>query len=649
MASNEYLNMAELIKDYYDMPVGTYLNQSVTINEVSLPCDIYRVASETVLTSAVFTGCTAVDANTQIVIGKDMSVASETTLIPPYRCKGIFIGDVGTFTNSGTISMTARGASGAGKNIKLTADYQISATGGAGGASVSTNDVADGNSGSSPSSGVLSCGGGGSGSAYSGTSGRGGNGTSFSGGAGSGGAGGSTTQNGSDTGGAGSDGNRGSGSYICSGGVGNPGGDGAGVNELKPERSPSGTGGLIVIIANAISNNGSISSNGLQPTLASWTLSSKNKAENGGSSGGGCVVLLAKNTIIQGTINTNGGAAQGISQGSGQSNSRYGGAGGAGAYASYIVDDLVLVNLPVEIAISDSSHLNNIDPSESVRLLGLTDKDEFFYEIMGTRHSVGGGHSISDGTTTLTQRSVLEVEAPLTATDDSTNEKTVIGADTSVDKSLFIPPSQAATGTSLLANLDDTAITNPSDEDLLMYDATAQKWKNGTIGASDGNPVGTIINFFGDSAPTGYLACDGSTYNREDYPALVTHLLSLSTASTFAGNGTTTFTVPDLRGEFLRGSGTNGHTNQGNGSVVGVHQDGTEHANFFLGDSLRYLYFGKGDSATDIENTKKDSSITGNQNARFNANYQFTSIQDNFPGHFTSRPTNTSVLYCIKY
>ena len=106
MASNEYLNMAELIKDYYDMPVGTYLNQSVTINEVSLPCDIYRVASETVLTSAVFTGCTAVDANTQIVIGKDMSVASETTLIPPYRCKGIFIGDVGTFTNSGTISIS---------------------------------------------------------------------------------------------------------------------------------------------------------------------------------------------------------------------------------------------------------------------------------------------------------------------------------------------------------------------------------------------------------------------------------------------------------------------------------------------------------------------------------------------------------------
>ena len=40
-----------------------------------------------------------------------------------------------------------------------------------------------------------------------------------------------------------------------------------------------------------------------------------------------------------------------------------------------------------------------------------------------------------------------------------------------------------------------------------------------------------------------------------------------------AGDGVTTFKVPNLLGEFLRGTGTNSYTNQGSGANVGVHQD----------------------------------------------------------------------------
>jgi hypothetical protein len=43
----------------------------------------------------------------------------------------------------------------------------------------------------------------------------------------------------------------------------------------------------------------------------------------------------------------------------------------------------------------------------------------------------------------------------------------------------------------------------------------------------------------------------------------------------FGGDGITTFAVPDLRGEFLRCTGTNSHANNGNGSSVGIHQNGT--------------------------------------------------------------------------
>lgn len=441
--ANEYLNMTELIKDYYDKPVGEYLNRTVTINNVELACDIYRVAPETVLTSAVFTGCTAVDANTQIVIGRDMSVANGTTLIPPYRCKGIIIGDVGTFTNEGTISMTARGASGAGKNIQLTADYMISAVGGAGGVGAnnysSGTNFSNGKNGDSPTASVLSCGGGGSGgaghnSAAAGHSGVGGTGTSFSGGAGSGGAIGTTSSAGSSSGGAGSNGlGGGSNGYNATGGAGNPSGTSTG---SRVGTGGNGTGGLIIILANNLVQSGSLIANGIQAAGMATTTGYITDV-TGGSSGGGCIVLISKTRTITGTNSVAGGIAPTGGDGNG-------GAGGAGAYASYIVEDLILQNLPVEFAITDKAHLDNIEPSEAVRFIGLTDDDELYYDIMGKRHNSGSGHIVEDEEgTSLTKRKVLTINSPLTVEDDSTNEKTVIGADTDaqIDWTQFNRPS----------------------------------------------------------------------------------------------------------------------------------------------------------------------------------------------------------------
>ena len=380
--------MTELIKDYYDKPVGEYLNRTVTINNVELACDIYRVAPETVLTPSVFTGCTAVDANTQIVIGRDMSVASGTTLIPPYRCKGIIIGDVGTFTNEGTISMTARGASGAGKNIQLTADYMISAVGGAGGAAKTItgyNVLANGNNGSSPASGILSCGGGASGgvSSYSSggmSSGAGGSGTSFSGGAGGAGTAGTA---GSSTGGAGGSSQMTGTTNKIRGGAGNPIGSDTSNNR---DSYGTGTGGLIVILADNLVSSGNVEAKGSQgPGINPESISDEPHMAGGGASGGGCVILLSRQATITGTNSAAGGnASANVQKTSGASAN--GGAGGAGSVATLIVEDLILQNLPVEFAITDKAHLDNIEPSEAVRFIGLTDDDELQYDIMGKRH-----------------------------------------------------------------------------------------------------------------------------------------------------------------------------------------------------------------------------------------------------------------------
>ena len=90
------------------------------------------------------------------------------------------------------------------------------------------------------------------------------------------------------------------------------------------------------------------------------------------------------------------------------------------------------------------------------------------------------------------------------------------------------------------------------------------------------NPIGEIINFMGNSTPDYFLSCDGTVYNISDYPYLAEHFKTeFGSYNYFGGNGTTTFAVPDLRGEFLRGTGTNGHSNEGSGADVGVHQAAT--------------------------------------------------------------------------
>ena len=61
--------------------------------------------------------------------------------------------------------------------------------------------------------------------------------------------------------------------------------------------------------------------------------------------------------------------------------------------------------------------------------------------------------------------------------------------------------------------------------------------------------AGLIAFFASNSAPTGYLKANGAAISRASYATLFTAI-----GTTFgAGNGSTTFNLPDLRGEFIRG------------------------------------------------------------------------------------------------
>jgi microcystin-dependent protein len=62
-------------------------------------------------------------------------------------------------------------------------------------------------------------------------------------------------------------------------------------------------------------------------------------------------------------------------------------------------------------------------------------------------------------------------------------------------------------------------------------------------------PVSTVIMSASGSVPVGYLECDGAAVSRTTY-----YDLFQSIGTTYgSGNGTSTFNIPDLRGEFIRG------------------------------------------------------------------------------------------------
>ena len=66
-------------------------------------------------------------------------------------------------------------------------------------------------------------------------------------------------------------------------------------------------------------------------------------------------------------------------------------------------------------------------------------------------------------------------------------------------------------------------------------------------------PAGAVMPFAMNSEPSGWLQANGDLVSRSTYSALFSAI-----GTTYgSGDGSTTFNLPDLRGYFLRGSGTN--------------------------------------------------------------------------------------------
>jgi len=167
-----------------------------------------------------------------------------------------------------------------------------------------------------------------------------------------------------------------------------------------------------------------------------------------------------------------------------------------------------------------------------------------------------------------------------------------------------------------------TAIPNTfSDGDLL----SAEKLNANFAALGDGIvPTGTIVAFAGQTAPEGWLLCDGTLTSRAQKSKL---FVAIGTAYG-AGDGSTTFHLPDLRGRFLRGvnggagrdpdtatrtaMNSGGNTGDAVGSLQGdMFKSHTHSANWAPGGG------GGGGSAIDpLRNNILDTNATGGNETR---------------------------------
>lgn len=148
-------------------------------------------------------------------------------------------------------------------------------------------------------------------------------------------------------------------------------------------------------------------------------------------------------------------------------------------------------------------------------------------------------------------------------------------------------------------------------------------WTSSALVIPSGIPAGCVAHFAMSSAPTGWLKANGAAVSRATYSALFSAI-----GTTFgAGNGSTTFTLPDLRGEFLRG--LDDARGVDSGRVLGTAQGATSIAD------------GRGSGNLSF----KETDGTDGTKAGFYVQAAGAGTET----FYKTRPRNIALLACIKY
>lgn len=138
-------------------------------------------------------------------------------------------------------------------------------------------------------------------------------------------------------------------------------------------------------------------------------------------------------------------------------------------------------------------------------------------------------------------------------------------------------------------------------------------------------PVSTVIYVPLSSPPTGYIKANGAAVSRAAYAALYAKIGTMFGA----GDGSTTFNLPDLRGEFIRGF------DDGRGVDSGRN----------LGSWQTDMY----KQHTHTYNLSGQTGLGGAGNDLTNDGPTQFTFETNASGGVETRPRNVALLACIKY
>lgn len=179
----------------------------------------------------------------------------------------------------------------------------------------------------------------------------------------------------------------------------------------------------------------------------------------------------------------------------------------------------------------------------------------------------------------------------------------------------------AAAASEEASRTDSTNITHGATT--VSAAITALETAVATVASAD---VGRVAFFPRSTAPTGYLKANGAAVSRTTYASL----FAVCGTTFGAGDGSTTFNLPDLRGEFIRG------LDDGRGIDTGRVLGSAQSDEFKAHSHTLQVY---------------DSTLSGGNNSKAPSGGQNpigTHVTSSAGGAET-RPRNVALLACIKY
>ena len=222
-----------------------------------------------------------------------------------------------------------------------------------------------------------------------------------------------------------------------------------------------------------------------------------------------------------------------------------------------------------------------------------------------------------------------------------------------------VATANSASATAASANSTAASATTTANNALSTANSAVSTANSALSAAQSLNPAGMVIWVAQSTAPAGFLKANGNAVSRSTYAAL----FAVLGTSYGAGDGSTTFNLPDLRGEFIRGLDDGRGVDSGRSLGSSQAQSYQSH-NHGINDP------GHGHSVNDPGHSHSVPANSGNEQNVINGcgfayeggavgtshngtgisiNGNTTGISVANSGTTETRPRNVALLACIKY